>query len=764
MFKGLAFLADWIIDHRWSTLFMLAIWTGLMTVGHVDPYLILPEPGGYSAEEASEKKAESEFNRGPNGPVPNVSPVQVAAGHVVVVAECDEFFTPSGAEAIRAAVEAIEALPQVREVTWMDRAPPLNIFGLPEPILPNRHASAARFEAAKERALEHPLVGGQMLSSDTKTMLLLVNLDWLYVMENSDCTDALRDTAVQATQAFDEVSIRFRVTGEVPIRVSRAANNRENERKYQLIGYSIALIMAFILFRGISAVIIVALAPTFGVFWTLGVLHFVGLDDNPFNSVIVPVLLCMVGFTDGVHMMVQIRRHRAAGMSAAEAARLSIREVGLACWLTSLTTAIGFGSLWLAHHELVREFGYCCVIGVLLTFISVVTIIPLACASPLGRRVHTGYGRNLIDKNLSRISVIIDYVLKHSLAFSLSAVLITLGLAAMTLQLRPDQRLTSNLGSRAEATRALAHIDRTFGGMETSNVVVKWHPDVPSNSGEIAVILKEVHDLLDKEPLIGNPMSIVRLIDALPGEGDAKDRMSLLELLPPPLKRAYYAPEHRDAKVEFRLQDIGIASYGPAFERIEEGLSRIRQSHPNFRLELSGSAVHRWRDLYRVVLDLSYSLGTASVIIFGVLTLVYRSLRLGLISIIPNIFPLAATGFLLWVVGMHLEIVSVCAFTVCLGIAVDDTIHFLTRYREESEKSEGDLHHAIRQSFIGVGTALIMTTIVLIIGFATALISDARDHQIFAMMGILTIGSALFGDLVFLPALLLRYARSPTSK
>ncbi len=144
----------------------------------------------------------------------------------------------------------------------------------------------------------------------------------------------------------------FQVTGQVPIRISRSASNRENELKYQAIGYSIALIIAFILFRGLSSVVIVALAPTFGVFWTLGLLHFIGFDDNPFNSVIVPVLLCMVGFTDGVHMMVQIRRHRASGMSATDAARRSIREVGLACWLTSLTTAIGFGSLALAHHEI----------------------------------------------------------------------------------------------------------------------------------------------------------------------------------------------------------------------------------------------------------------------------------------------------------------------------------------------------------------------------------------------------------------------------
>ncbi len=728
-----------------------------MAVGHYDPYLLLPEP---LPQPMTEKNAEdSAFDQGPSGPIPNVSPVQVAAGDVIVVARSDDFFTPKGAEAIREVVDALESLDQVDHILWMDRAPMVNIFGLPEPILPGINASPARFESARQRALDHPLISGQLLSPDAKTLLLMVQIDWLYVTQDSDCTDLLRDTATATANQFPEVSMTFQVTGQVPIRISRSASNRENERKYQAIGYSIALIIAFILFRGLSSVVIVALAPTFGVFWTLGLLHFIGFDDNPFNSVIVPVLLCMVGFTDGVHMMVQIRRHRAAGMSATDAARLSIREVGLACWLTSLTTAIGFGSLALAHHEIVREFGYCCVIGVLMTFISVITIIPLACASPLGNRVHSGYGRNLIDKNLSKISLVIDFVLSRSRSISIVAIAITIILAIMTLQLRPDERLTSNLGASSEPAVALAHIDKTFGGMETSEVSLRWHPDVAPADGEIADVVGKVDDALRRESLIGNPISIRSLIDALPGEGDPATRMSLLELLPPPLKRAYFQPERRYARVAFRLQDIGIASYGPVFGRIENELAMIQNSHPSFRLELSGNAVRRWKNLYQIVMDLAFSLSTASVIIFAVLTLVYRSIRLGLISIVPNIFPLAATGFLLLVAGQNLEIVSVCAFTVCLGIAVDDTIHFLTRYQEENQKT-GDRRVAIRKAFIGVGTALIMTTIVLIIGFSTALLSDARDHRIFAMMGILTIGSCAVRGFGFPAGVIVAICRS----
>ena len=207
---------------------------------------------------------------------------------------------------------------------------------------------------------------------------------------------------------------------------------------------------------------------------------------------------------------------------------------------------------------------------------------------------------------------------------------------------------------------------------------------------------------------------------------------------------------------------MGIAKYGPVFEEIEKGLSDIRAAHPEFQLGMSGSAVRRWKNLYQIVTDLARSLGTASLVIFLVLAVVYRSLRIGLISIIPNLFPLTVSGAFLVITGQSLELVSVCAFTVCLGIAVDDTIHFLTRFESERRRV-GNERDAIRRAFTGVGTALIMTTVVLIAGFSTVLFSDSRDHRIFAWMGGITIAAALFGDLVFLPPLLLRFVRKPNS-
>lgn len=742
-------LSHFTVNHRWLPSLLLLIITVVTVIGHINPNILLDL---FRADVVADNNSDDQqFDA-----LPDVDPVSLSGSDAVIVVQGDNFFTPRAAAALRQVVDDLEALPEVQSVLWLDRVPVLNIFGLQQSLLPSEKAAQQRFDAAREKALAHPLAGGQLLSQDTKTLLLLVNLELLHIQQDAEATTLLGDVARESAAAFDDVPLTFLVTGRIPATIAAVSRHESNQLKYQLIGYGMIFIMTIVLFRGIRAVIIVALAPILGVFWTIGAIRYLGFQQNPLIDVILPVLVSLVGLTDGVHLMVQIRKLRASGMPEREAAGTGLQQVGMACFLTSLTTAIGFGSLMLAESQWVQEFGKCAVVGVILTFISVVTVIPLACSTWLGRKVHIGHENSLIDRNLARISFVIDAVLKRSKTMCVLSIVCTLALFGVSMTLTPDQRQANDLPSGAEATRALQHMDQAFGGLEFGEVRIRWDDSVASDSAQILRVVAQVDDLLRDEELIASPLSIRNLIDAQPGSGPPEERMTLLELLPPPLKRAFFTPERREAKVTFRVQDLGIATYGPVFERIEAGIAGIAED-TGFRLKLQGSAVWRWENLYQIVVDLAYSLGSASAIIFVVLTLVYRSLRIGLISIIPNMFPLVFTGAYLAVAGYNLEIVMVCNFTICLGIAVDDTIHFLTRYLEERQTAD-DEDTAIRNAFTGVGTALIMTTTVLVVGFSVVTFSESRDHRIFATMGALTIGAALFGDLVFLPALLRRFA------
>lgn len=746
------------VRRPWLAAVIFMTLSGLSLVGYYDPSLLVDPPqidqpvgqaGGMSGRAERRRGREPAASTAASS---DVAPLMLFGSEVMLLVRGDNFFTPAAARGLRRAVQRLEALPQVSAVMWMDRAPPLNLFGLPEPALPDHRASQRRFDAARQRALANPMIAGQLLSNDGHTLMFSLSLDHFFVRSDADCTTRLVDEVQQALHA-EELDFEVGVTGELPIRLVMSAASQDNDRKFQYIAYGVILLLAAILFRGVSAVLITALAPICGVFWTMGCIRFLHFEDNPFNHVVVPVLLSLVGFTDGVHMMTQIRVHRSAGLAVRGAVARALDEVGTACFLTSLTTAIGFGSLSWAHHQVVREFGWCCVLGVGITFLAIMTAIPLACLTPLGRRVHRGQGRGWIDRNLQHATRIVSVVLRRRRLFVAAALLTTLASVLVSSRLQPDERILNAIPERSHEARWLRHVDRAFGGLETAQVVVHWDSDVASHSAEVVRVSDRVERVLRAEPLLGAPLGIARLIDALPGDAAPAEKAAMVELLPPPLRRLFFVPEQRRLSVVFRLQDLGIGRYGPVLERIERRLRQLEAEHPRFSLELTGGAVWRWENLYRIMVDLTRSLATASVVIFLVLTLIYRSLRLGLIALVPNILPLTATGTGMYLVGQPLELVSVIAFTVCLGIAVDDTIHFLTRYRFERRRC-ADPAIAIERAFQGVGAALIMTTLVVISGFTTVLWSDTREHHIFAWMGGGTILAALVADMLFLPALL----------
>ena len=762
----------WIVDRPAWAILLLIVMSLISTVGYVAPERVrnLFQPA--KDPEAGPVQPGNGTLTPPMKKVrPNVEALDITRSDAILVIQSDDIFTPIGAQALRHMISTLEAIPSIRSVLWMDRVPVLNIFGLREPLFPKSQASPARFEAAREHALRNPLVKGQLLSPDAKTLIVLVNFDWLSITSDDDCTINLRRAAEAALAEFPQAKFTIGVTGQVPIRLTMEQTHERNNVKFKVIGYGVVLAMAAILFRGVVSVVIVSLGPVLGIFWTIGFLNFFNVQDNPFNDVVLPVMLSLVGLADGVHMMVQIRRFHASGMNERVAAKAGLEEVGLACFLTAITTSIGFWSLSLAQHRVVREFGWSCVLGVGLTVIAILLVIPLAYFSSPARFFRKLLGRKFlgirlepieqqegfVERHLHRVVYFVDLVLRRPKPIAWAGIAVTLICAAIALQLRPDERRSSFLPEHAEATQALHKMDRALGGLEFSEVQIRWSSKLSSDSPEVLKVVAEVDDLLKTEPLIGTPISIRSLLDALPGDSPTEERASMIELLPPPLKRAFYKPEDQFATVTFRVLDIGIAKYSTVFERVEKGLGQIVDNHPEFELKLAGSAIHRWRDLYRIALDLGSSLGSETIIIICVLGVVFRSVRIGLIAMIPNIFPLVICATWMVLTGQPLEIVTVCCFTICLGIAVDDTIHFLTRFQEELPRSKSR-KQAIRASFEAVGTSMLMTTMVLVVGFATVTFSDMRDQRIFASMGVLTMLTAMVGDLVVLPAILALYS------
>ena len=681
--------------------------------------------------------------------IQNTFTSQLASVPVLLVIESDGFFQPGRLRALWKTVAEFEQIEDVRRVLWMGTVPRVTLFGQ-QPLLPDIDTDAADLIAAEQQITSHPLIAGQLLSEDGRTLLL-----GLFTRQENTWQACLQI----ARRTLEPHGMTVRITGPVPlIRAHRRAFEADH---YRILYTAMALIigLALVIFRGLPAIIITCTGPIVGVAWTLGWLAFLGEELNELTEIILPVMAMIIGFTDSVHIVVHVRQERVAGKSQREAAATAIDQVGLACLLTSITTAIGFASLMIADAEIIQSFGRSSAIGVLVTFVAVVLVIPLLTGSRIGRNIHKGHERDLVGTNMQRLTGFIDWTVQHARLVSCLGILATAALAVGASTLQPDDRLAHRVPHNCEEWRAMQHCDQSFGGIRFLRVLVSWDEQVARS--DVWKVLRETETRIDAEPLLGRALSIRHWLSIVPGT-EGPHKLAMAPLLPEEFRHEFWNPDEQKAHIVSLIQDLGMVTYQPIIHRLTADFRSLEKQYPGVRLEVTGEAMVESQLVQRVVRDLFHSLALAAVIIFLVITVAFRSIRLGLLSIIPNIFPLVATASLrAGLAGTSLDISSACSFAICLGIAVDDTIHFLIRYRHELQQ----VHHtadAIRRTFVTVGSALVMTTIVMIAGFGSVLTSQLPTHFLFASMACTTIGAALIGDLILLPALLVQFPGNRT--
>ncbi|MEC7861430.1 MAG: MMPL family transporter [Verrucomicrobiota bacterium] len=498
--------------------------------------------------------------------------------------------------------------------------------------------------------------------------------------------------------------------------------------------------------------LIVTLPPAIGVLWTIGMLGFTNERLNSLSMVIMPIILTMIGFTNAAHIVFQFRRELSEGSCAKEAMAASMRKLGLPCMLSALTTAAGFASLTVAEANMISDFGRDCAVGTLITFMAVVLLLPLLGLLPFKHKIQINKKSLQLDSVPGKgfFLKFIRSVIKHSKWVVTVSVILTILFGWLTSTLKPDMYLLNQLPDNSESGQALIEADKSLGGIQAIRIVAEWKSD----DSDPVPIIASIEEMVKEEKLLSQPLSIRGVLSSLPGLGkDLSLRMPLLKRAPPDLIKPLYRPDLKKAVIITRIQDLGVAQYTPVYERLENKLQKLSEKNPGYEFRLAGGAVGWGRYVHRMLNDLARSLAAAAIIILIMITIAYRSLRIGLIAMIPNLFPLLACAAVLATFELPLSLEIVCAFTICLGIAADDAIHFLSRY--QAERRNGlNIDQALECSFMRVGQVLIATTVVMLCGLGSVLFSSLPMYRAFTAVACATLSTALIADLIILPALL----------
>jgi predicted RND superfamily exporter protein len=699
----------------------------------------------------------------------------------IILVESSQIFSSRGASLLKALSAEFKKIERIESVRSLSDVVVIKDFGSPPAsILPAIGSSDKQFEAAYHQSLAHPLIGGHLLSSNGQSALIVARIEG-----NSPTISELKPTVLAIQDAIDRVPIpddfaRVRLTGVPPIRYEIFSSIRRDSVRFMLIGTALAFIMATILFRSFWAVIAVATPPLLAAMWTVGLLGLLGEKFNVINTIL-PVLVMIVGFTDSVHLMFDVRHSLARGLSPLEAAKSAIEHLGVACALTSFTTAVGFASLMVTNVEVIQKLGMICGIGAVLAFVSTIIMVPLFASSRIGHLLAVpkkGSGPNSAEHpkgrsgywgltpfshiNSSRLEgwirraseSAIDVIIARAALVTALGILAVVVLSGLVTRLEPNNRLTDNIPDTNDSAQALFHIDENFGGTLPGFVVVDWDESLTLDSDQVLGVIGEVQRAIEDQAGANHPISILNLLQTMPGtRADLKSRVPFLLLAPQSVVNRFVRMDRRRATVAFFVPDKGTGVHEPMFRAIENKIAEIENRYQGISLNLTGTVVVASRNINQMITDLAKSVGLATIVIFVTMTLVFRSWKLGLISMLPNAFPLLTTAAWLVLTGRPLELTSVIVFSICLGIAVDDTIHVINRFQRELRNGL-DVPPAIKNAFIAVGSALATTTIILIVGFGSVAASEMPTSQLFAKLGMIAIFAALIGDLIILPAML----------
>jgi len=675
-----------------------------------------------------------------------------AEDYCYVIIRADNVLTPSVLGTVDDLRQKISRISGVSFVaTILDLRSQTSVGTILPPLLSTRMEQAS-IDAVSERVLAHPLTYRSFLSADHQTTLLAIIPDSNHLGRRE--MELLLSRLQHIVDRIDfNPGIEIDLAGWPVVQRDVVYLLRRDQPVFTAVALFAAAIAGWLLFRNVRDLLIMIVPPIFGVIWSHGLLGFIGQDINLLNVVMAPLIL-VVGFTDSVHMLLYVRREQANGMSAPDAVLGMLRELGPVCVQTSLTTAVGFGSLSIVASPSIRAFGICCALSAGFVLLSVITVLPLMCWHRPATRIDAHGSRMALGIEPSRFALWLQRkVHQHALRITIMGSFVALVLCYIALQSRIDYRFSENLTNSHQAFRSMNDIDSQFGGAMTLQVVVRWPQSYALSDPVVEAAVHAASDCIDQHPMTSNTLSIGTVADSFPGS-TFKKSLRWLHKAPPPAVGSIVRPRLQQTLISARVHDLGSRVLHPQLLDLESQLAAVEKKHPGFRFEVAGlTALSIHRSQY-MLHELTSSLLLAGGTIFAIIAILFRSLRWGLLAVIPNILPLAAATALLVLVDQPLRFSSLLALTVSLGVVVDDSIHMLWHIR--LRLNEGiSLTDAVGETQRELFSAFLTTTLLLVIGFGVTLFSQMPTIQLFGAMACCSLLFAFVADLVLLPAMML---------
>jgi hydrophobe/amphiphile efflux-3 (HAE3) family protein len=561
--------------------------------------------------------------------------------------------------------------------------------------------------------------------------------------------------------------------GGVPeLRVEIIESLRSDQYLFIPLTGLIFLIVLAYLFRRPSGMVLPLAIVFMAVVSTVAVMVWTGSAINIVNNVL-PLLIFIIGIADSVHLLTRQAEEIQAGATPIEAIKAMIEHTGFACLMTSTTTAVGFVSLFTANTRILQNFAWQAAVGVMFAYMFTLFLLPAALSymRPVERRADRQTDDPEEAPLLERwILEAAEWILDRPVPVIVAGLIFCGGAGYLASKVEVNTTLLEVFHRDHPSYESTKMIEEKFGGFLPMEVSLE-----SSTSGRFKdpTLYRKLHELQTSVARYEPVLSTQSLVDfhqsaraALLNQPEARSEMPTsraqiqqLHLLVAGSPDASNGPnqfvtqDFSQVRLLLRVRDVGAKRQLRLAEQVREDLRRIFGETSDVSWTITGDAYVASAALESFIYDLLYSLLFAGVIIFLLMTFMFRSVQIGLLSMIPNALPLIITFGYMGLQGINLNSTTVIIFAIGLGLAVDDTIHVLARFREERDTHDS-IREAILDTYFGAGRAIVLTSILLIAGMSVVLWSDFIPTRQFGTLITITVFGAILGDLILLPPVL----------
>jgi hypothetical protein len=685
---------------------------------------------------------------------------------VLIALFSEDVFSRDSLASVFRLTEVIQDYAYVRRVLSLSSVN--DIRGSPEgveisPFFSEPPETVSALDEVRARVHGNPLVYGNFVSPDDRCTLILVELDLSEDAFPEERKRVVRKILKLVSREGRE-GVELYVAGFPVVSTTLVTMLVEDQRVFVPAITLLIILPLYASFRSFWCVLLPMLTVATSLVWVLGFLVLCGRTVEIITNVLPPLIL-VIAMADSVHILAHYLEELGRNENREEAVRDATAYIFTPCLLTSLTTAVGFGSLMVSRVEGIWSLGLLASFGALAAFVISITLLPILL-SLLPRRALQGQRQrdtSALDQALARLARFNE---SHKALILVATVLLILLSLMGVLQLKVETTLIEYLKETNPLVQAVRRIERHLTGTSTLDVVFYFEgPDQVKEPENLAQV-EALQAYLEQKPIVTESFSLVDILKRMnqvfrggdPASyrlPDTREEVAQYLLLytmsgeEGDLAR-YVDDEGQTAVLASRLKTVSSAKMDRFLEEVKE---HIRTEVPDLEIRVTGISVLVADSIDAIVRGQIQSLALALVLISLIMTALLWSVRLGLLSMIPTVIPILMTLGLMGWLGIPINTATAVISCVAIGIAVDDTIHYMTRFRKEFQREPDEVAAAFR-SLVSTGRALYLTSFILTVGFAVLVFSHFKPVIYFGSLMAVTMVSALAGDLVLLPVLL----------